>query len=75
MRFFKPKQYTFIYCPVCKNELISTSMVFSTNDETYEYICSQCTCASRWNFDVIPGGFLLSHQKPSKKFYKYVRQP
>lgn len=50
--FFKEKstQTLFCYCPECNNELCSSNSFIQDTDYVY-YQCSQCGCASKWDFD------------------------
>lgn len=54
--YFTKKEYddqkTFIYCPVCHLELISTnSFVKENSDGLCEFRCSECGEESLWDFD------------------------
>lgn len=57
---FKPKrkQYLFVYCPHCKNELISSDS-FVSDEEVVTYCCTKCQTVSQWNFDIAPVPILL----------------
>ncbi len=53
-----PKQRTFCYCPVCRNELAAsrgdldvTSYVKHFEDRTVHYKCAKCGTETRWFFD------------------------
>ncbi len=46
----KTKQSTFIYCPKCDNELISSNSFVKDTDYVY-YKCSNCRYESKWDFD------------------------
>ena len=55
---FKPKQYLFVYCPNCRNELISSNS-FVSDEEVVIYCCSECKTVSRWSFDIAPFPILI----------------
>lgn len=49
------KQHTFIYCPKCDMELISSNAVIEHDlkKDPYEYfVCKSCGTLSKWNFDL-----------------------
>lgn len=53
-----PKQYLFCYCPMCRNELVSsrgdldeTSFVKYFDEYTVHYRCKRCLTQTRWLFD------------------------
>jgi len=55
----KPKQYTFCYCPECKNELCgSDSFIGYTKDGLVLYKCSKCEKETKWYFDT-PAPFII----------------
>lgn len=56
----KEKQTTFCYCPVCKNELISSDS-FVSDKEVVTYKCTKCGIVSEWDFDA-PAPILLKYQ-------------
>lgn len=60
-------QKTWCFCPICKQDLCSTdSFVSDTghgDKNRVKYKCTRCGARSVWNFDVIMGGYLLTHQK------------
>ena len=62
----KPKQYTFCYCVVCKNELCSTES-FVSDTEVVRFKCSRCGSISDWDFDVAPFPILIRYQPISRK--------
>ena len=48
----KTGQSTFIYCPKCNNELISSNSFVKDTDYVY-YKCSNCGYESKWDFDFL----------------------
>jgi len=56
-RLFKKNnsQRTFIYCPHCKNELVSSNSiirdVYVHDYNVVHYRCSECSFNSYWNLD------------------------
>lgn len=59
-KFKKPKQYTFIYCPKCKNEMVSNGHAIEDNDGIIKYKCSQCGNISFWDFAHFPVPYLIT---------------
>lgn len=57
-RFKKPKQYTFVYCPKCNNELVSNGRFIEDNDGIVKYRCSRCGNVSFWDFAHFPVPYL-----------------
>lgn len=50
------RQRTFVYCPVCRFELVAGGIWLGTNatDPSLEaYDCGQCGQFSEWNFDAL----------------------
>lgn len=50
----KKKQYTFIYCTKCNNELIKNGQFIEDNDGVVKYRCSKCGTISFWDFGNFP---------------------
>lgn len=50
----KKKQYTFIYCPKCRNEMIKNGKFIEDNDGIVKYCCSKCGIISFWDFGNFP---------------------
>ena len=50
---YKKSQKTFVYCPKCNNELIS-SQSFVSDGEFVTYKCKGCGEVSNWDFDTFP---------------------
>ena len=48
----KQGQHTFIYCPYCDNELISSDSFVKDTDYVY-YKCSKCGAETKWDFDFL----------------------
>lgn len=57
----KNKQTTFVYCPNCDNELISSDSFVKDEDFVY-YKCSECDIESIWDFDA-PAPILIRYDK------------
>lgn len=55
---YKKSQKTFVYCPKCNNELIS-SQSFVSDGEFVTYKCKGCGLISHWDFDTYPVPVLL----------------
>jgi hypothetical protein len=71
-----PKQYTFCYCPECRNELCGsrgvldeTSYVKHFDDHTVHYRCKKCGLETRWFFDA-PVPFMLNIVDEDDKWRK-----
>lgn len=49
-RFRKPKrkQTLFVYCPKCKNELVSSNSLVEDNGHIVKYKCDKCGNISCW---------------------------
>lgn len=54
----KKKQYTFIYCPKCRNEMIKNGQFIKDNDGIMKYRCSKCGTISFWDFGNFPAPML-----------------
>lgn len=50
----KNKQYTFLYCPKCNNELVKNGRFIEDNDGIVKYCCSKCGNISFWDFGNFP---------------------
>lgn len=50
----KKKQYTFIYCPKCRNEMVKNGQFIEDNDGVVKYCCSKCGTISFWDFCNFP---------------------
>ncbi len=50
----KKKQYTFVYCPRCNNELVKNGQFIEDNDGIVKYRCSKCGIISFWDFGNFP---------------------
>lgn len=46
----RKKQRTFVYCPHCNNELISSNSFVEDTDFVY-FKCKKCGTESKWDFD------------------------
>lgn len=54
-------QRTFVWCPVCNQDLVSSNSISEDTDYVY-YQCSNCNTKSKWNFDCICP-ILISYKK------------
>lgn len=54
----KNKQYTFIYCPKCHNELVKNGQFIEDNDGIVKYRCPKCGTISSWDFANYPVPYL-----------------
>ena len=59
-KFKKPKQYTFICCPKCNNELVSNGHEIEDNDGIIKYKCSKCGNITFWDFTHFPVPYLIT---------------
>lgn len=50
----KTKQYTFVYCPKCRNEMVKNGQFIEDNDGIVKYSCSKCGTISFWDFGNFP---------------------
>lgn len=74
----KKKQYTFIYCPKCRNEMIKNGQFIEDNDGIVKYRCSKCGTISFWDFGNFPAPMLrdckycnhLIHDKGGLRYCK-----
>lgn len=68
-------QTMWAFCPICGQDLPSTNSFVSDKGKLdknkVKYKCSRCGCKSTWNLDIIPGAYLLTHQKLEKKEKEY----
>ena len=65
----KPKQTCFVYCPKCKNELISSGSFVEDNDGIVKYKCSGCGNGSFFVFIHYPVPYLRTCASDCKHFY------
>lgn len=64
----KKGQNTFVYCPHCDNELISSNSFVEDTDYVY-YKCSACNTESKWDFDFICP-ILCEYKEPNDREWK-----
>lgn len=50
----KSKQYTFIYCPKCNNEMIKNGQFIEDAGGIVKYRCSKCGNITFWDFANYP---------------------
>lgn len=50
----KHRQYTFIYCPKYRNEMVKNGQFIEDNDGIVKYRCSKCGIISFWDFGNFP---------------------
>lgn len=65
----KPKQTCFIYCPRCRNELISSDSFVEDRDGFIKYKCTKCGNISFWDFIHYPAPFLKTCAEDCKHGY------
>lgn len=59
-RRLKKKQYTFIYCPKCRNEMIKNGQFIEDSGGIVKYRCSKCGLVTFWDFGNFPVPMLRS---------------
>ena len=57
-RLKKRKQTCFVYCPRCKNELVSSNSFVEDKDGIVKYKCDKCGNVSFWDFAYYPVPYL-----------------
>lgn len=62
------KQHTFIYCPKCKNELISSDSFIKDEDGILKYKCTKCGNVSFWDFIHYPIPYLITCGRDCRHF-------
>jgi len=50
----KSKQKTFIWCPACNNEFVSSNSFVSDEEGIVTYKCSRCGNMEKYDFDHFP---------------------
>lgn len=65
----KPKQTCFVYCPKCRNELVSSNSFVEDKDGIVKYKCDKCGNISFWDFGNYPVPYLLTCAGDCKHFY------
>lgn len=61
-KLLKQGQRTFVYCPHCETELISSNSFVADTDYVY-YKCANCKTETKWDFDFLCP--ILVEYKPS----------
>ena len=69
--FRKPKrnQTLFVYCPKCKNELVSSNSLVEDNGYIVKYKCDKCGNISFWDFASYPIPYLITCADDCEYFY------
>lgn len=65
----KPKQTCFVYCPRCRNELVSSNSFVEDRDGIVKYECSRCGIVSFWDFAHYPAPVLKTCAEDCKHSY------
>lgn len=69
-KLYKQGQRTFVYCPHCDNELISSESFVKDTDFVY-YKCANCSTESKWDFDC-PAPYIVGYKPQGEEWRKYV---
>lgn len=69
IRHRKPKQTCFVYCPMCRNELVSSDSFVEDKDGIVKYKCDKCGNISFWDFIHYPVPYLRTCARDCKHFY------
>lgn len=72
-RLLKQGQRTFVYCPSCNNELISSNSFVADTDYVY-YKCSNCSTETKWDFDFLCPILVEVKTLKDTEFKKYHRE-
>lgn len=69
--FRKPKrnQTLFVYCPKCKNELVSSNSLVKDDGYIVKYKCDKCVNISFWDFASYPLPYLITCADDCEYFY------
>lgn len=65
----KPKQTCFVYCPRCRNELVSSNSFIEDRDGIVKYKCDKCGIVSFWDFAHYPVPYLRTCAGDCRHFY------
>lgn len=68
-KFKKRKQTCFVYCPKCRNELVSSNSFVEDKDGIVKYKCDKCGNISFWDFVHYPVPYLRTCAYDCKHFY------
>lgn len=66
----EPQQHCYVYCPKCKNELVSSNSLEWDNGWMVKYRCDICGEVSFWDFARFPVPYLLTCAKDCKHFWE-----
>lgn len=64
----KYKQTCFVYCPKCRNELVSSNSFIEDKDGIVKYKCDKCGNISFWDFIHYPVPYLRTCAENCKHF-------
>ena len=64
-----PKQTCFVYCPKCRNELVSSDSFVEDRDGIIKYKCDKCGNISFYDFIHYPVPYLRTCADNCKHFY------
>lgn len=70
IRHCKPKQTCFVYCPMCRNELVSSDSFVEDKDGIVKYKCDKCGNISFWDFAHYPVPYLRTCANSCRYFYE-----
>lgn len=68
-KFKTRKQTCFVYCPMCRNELISSNSFVQDIDGIVKYKCDICGNISFWDFIHYPVPYLRTCADDCEHFY------
>ena len=64
------RQTGFVYCPKCRNELVSSDSFVEDIDGIVKYECDRCGNVSFWDFAYYPVPYLRTCAKDCEHFYE-----
>lgn len=62
-------QTCFVYCPKCRNELVSSNSLVEDNGYIVKYKCDKCGNISFWDFASYPMPYLITCANDCEYFY------
>ena len=70
------EQKTFIYCPICRTELISTNSYIGSDENNLEHFkCSVCRAHTEWSFDEPCPVLIKIVEYPIEEYYTDYKIP
>lgn len=70
----KPKQSTWVYCPGCKKDLVSSKNALLSDTDRVRYYCLDCYTVSEWDFDFPAPLHLDSYYQDPNDAFKLFRE-